>query len=113
MFRSNECLSCKYERSKRKVRFEEVIEIVKRTKKVDLLPPKIKKLEHSIKKLRLKKKSLEKEIDGLNDIIQNKTNVVMKKINLEDKIKSNELNGTYWTATTTRRKKISKQQINL
>ena len=42
MFRSNECLSCKYERSKRKVRFEEVIDIVKKTKKVDLLPPKIK-----------------------------------------------------------------------
>ena len=63
-------------------------------------------MEHSIKKLRLEKKRLEKEIDGLNDIIQNKTKVVIKKMNLEDKIKSNELNGTYWTTTTTKRKNI-------
>ena len=40
MFRSNECLSCKYERSKRKVRFEEVIDIVKKTKKLICYHPK-------------------------------------------------------------------------
>ena len=60
MFRSNECLSCKYERSKRKVRFEEVIEIVKRTKKVDLLPPKIKKIGAFNQEVTIKEKKSRK-----------------------------------------------------
>ena len=60
MFRSNECLSCKYERSQKKVRFEEVIENIKKTKRIDILQPKIRKLEATAKSLRLEKKRLNK-----------------------------------------------------
>ena len=104
MFRSNECLSCKYERSQKKVRFEEVIEDIKRTKKIDILPPKIRKLEATAKSLRLEKKWLIKEIDNLNKIRQDKTRILIKKMRIE----RNELNGTYLTTTTIKRK-VSKQ----
>ena len=104
MFRSNECLSCKYERSQKKVRFEEVIEHIKRTKKIDILPPKIRKLETTAKSLRLEKKRLHKEIDILNKIRQSKTRILIKKMKME----RNELNGTYWTTMTIKRK-VSKQ----
>ena len=79
MFRSNEYLSCKYEHSQKKVRFEEVIEHIKRTKKIDILPPKIRKLETTAKSLRLEKKGLHKEIDILNKISQSKTRILIKK----------------------------------
>merc|ERR1712074_327794 len=79
MFRSNECLSCKYERSQKKVRFEEVIENIKKTKRIDILQPKIRKLEATAKGLRLEKKRLHKEIDILNKIRQSKTRIFIKK----------------------------------
>ena len=104
MFRSNECLSCKYERSQKKVRFEEVIKHIKRTKRIDILPPKIRKLETTAKSLRLEKKRLHKEIENLNKIKQDKTRILIKQM----KIERNELNGTYWTTTTIKRK-VSKQ----
>ena len=104
MFRSNECLSCKYERSQKKVRFEEVIENIKKTKRIDILQPKIRKLEATAKSLRLEKKRLHKEIDILNKIRQSKTRILIKKMKME----RNELNGTYWTTTTIKRK-VSKQ----
>ena len=105
MFRSNECLSCKYERSQKKVRFEEVIENIKKTKRIDILQPKIRKLEATAESLRLEKKRLHKEIDILNKIRQSKTRILIKKMNME----RNELNGTYWTTMTIKRK-VSKQE---
>merc|ERR1712074_430555 len=78
MFRSNECLSCKYERSQKKVRFEEVIENIQKTKRIDILQPKIRKLEATAKGLRLEKKRLHKEIDILNKIRQSKTRILIK-----------------------------------
>ena len=104
MFRSNECLSCKYERSQKKVRFEEVIENIKKTKRIDILQPKIRKLEATAKSLRLEKKRLHKEIDILNKIRQSRTRILIKKMKME----RNELNGTYWTTMTIKRK-VSKQ----
>ena len=74
------------------MRFEEVIEHIKRTKKIDILPPKIRKLETTAKSLRLEKKRLHKEIDILNKIRQDKTRILIKKMKMERK----ELNGTYW-----------------
>ena len=104
MFRSNECLSCKYERSQKKVRFEEVIENIKKTKRIDILQPKIRKLEATTKGLRLEKKRLHKEIEILNKIRQSKTRILIKKMKME----RNELNGPYWTIKTIKRK-VSKQ----
>ena len=84
--------------------FEEVIENIKKTKRIDILQPKIRKLEATAKGLRFEKKMLHKEIDILNKIKQNKTRILTKKMKME----RNELNGTYWTTTTTKRK-VSKQ----
>ena len=86
------------------MRFEEVIENIKKTKRIDILQPKIRKLEATAKSLRLEKKRLHKEIDNLNKIRQSKTRILIKKMKME----RNELNGTYWTTMTIKRK-VSKQ----
>ena len=86
------------------MRFEEVIENIKKTKRIDILQPKIRKLEATAKSLRLEKKRLHKEIDILNKIRQSKTRILIKKMKME----RNELNGTYWTTMTIKRK-VSKQ----
>ena len=88
----------------KKVRFEEVIENIKKTKRIDILQPKIRKLEATAKSLRLEKKRLHKEIDILNKIRQSRTRILIKKMKME----RNELNGTYWTTMTIKRK-VSKQ----
>ena len=61
------------------MRFEEVIENIKKTKRIDILQPKIRKLEATAKSLRLEKKRLHKEIDILNKIRQSKTRILIKK----------------------------------
>ena len=86
------------------MRFEEVIENIKKTKRIDILQPKIRKLEATAKSLRLEKKRLHKEIDNLNKIRQSKTRILIKKMKME----RNELNGPYWTIKTIKRK-VSKQ----
>ena len=86
------------------MRFEEVIENIKKTKRIDILQPKIRKLEATAKSLRLEKKRLHKEIDILNKIRQGNTRILIKKMKME----RNELNGTYWTTMTIKRK-VSKQ----
>ena len=86
------------------MRFEEVIENIKKTKRIDILQPKIRKLEATAKSLRLEKKRLHKEIDILNKIRQSRTRILIKKMKME----RNELNGTYWTTMTIKRK-VSKQ----
>ena len=50
------------------MRFEEVIDNIINTKTIDILPPKIRKLEATEKSLRLEKKMLHKEIENLNKI---------------------------------------------
>ena len=87
------------------MRFEEVIEYIKKTKRIDILQPKIRNLVATAKSLRLEKKRLHKEIENLNKIKQDKTIILIK----QKKIERNELNGTYWTTTTIKRK-VSKQR---
>ena len=84
----------------KKVRFEEVIENIKKTKRIDILQPKIRKLEATAKSLRLEKKRIHKEIDILNKIRQSRTRILITKMKME----RNELNGTYWTTMTIKRK---------
>ena len=86
------------------MRFEQVIGNIKKTKRIDILQPKIRKLEATAKSLRLEKKRLHKEIDILNKIREGKTRILIKKMKME----RNELNGTYWTTMTIKRK-VSKQ----
>ena len=77
MFRSNKCLSCKYELSQKgNVKRHRTYQ---KDKKFGILRPKIRKLEDTAKSLRFEKKRFHKEIGDLNRLGNTKQGFSSKK----------------------------------